>query len=460
MNKYFHVKYTIKAYTMRRDRCIIKVMKNGVVKGLRKVLPKSAVRGLETKYRKSRVKLVSAKYGHPARSLKVLAITGTNGKTTTACYLNEILKQAGKKTALFSTAVIELDGERKLNDKNATVPLTAEMQQFFKDAKEAEVDYVILEATSHALDQYKLEGVPIEAAVMTNLTQDHLDYHHTMKEYAAAKAKLFATNPRIVVLNHDDEWFEYFDEIGAPGEKMTYGTNKDAEARITDVKLYKKGSEVKLEIDHQNKLELATSLPGKFNVYNLTAAATLAYLLQIKLEDIQEGVANLEEIPGRFEIIENKEPYEVVVDYAHTPDALKQLLQAVRQFTKNRVILVFGATGDRDKLKRPIMGEVAVKNADRIIVTDEESYNEDPAKIRKMILDGIFDTGGEAKSEEIAERRDAIAKALSIAKKGDTVVITGMGHEVFRIVKNEKIPWNDGDVVREILAVENPVKNL
>ena len=435
-------------------------MKNGVVRGIRKVLPKSAVRGLEKKYRKSRVKVVSAKYGYPARSLKVLAITGTNGKTTTACYLNEILKQAGKKTALFSTAVIELNGERKLNDKNATVPLTAEMQQFFKDAKDAEVDYVILEATSHALDQYKLEGVPIEAAVMTNLTQDHLDYHHTMKEYAAAKAKLFTTNPRIVVLNHDDEWFEYFDELGAPGEKMTYGTNKDAEARIADVKLYKKGSEVKLEIDHQNKLELATSLPGKFNVYNLTAAATLAYLLQIKLEDICEGVANLEEIPGRFEIIENKEPYEVVVDYAHTPDALKQLLQAVRQFTKNRVILVFGATGDRDKLKRPIMGEVAVKNADRIIVTDEESYNEDPAKIRKMVLDGIFDAGGEAKSEEIAERRDAIAKALSIAKKGDTVVITGMGHEVFRIVKNEKIPWNDGDVVREILAVENPVKNL
>lgn len=435
-------------------------MKNGVVKGIRKLLPKSTVRGLETRYRKSRVKLVSAQYGYPAKSLKVLAITGTNGKTTTACYLNEILKQAGKTTALFSTAVIELAGERKLNDKNATVPLTAEMQQFFKDAKEAEVDYVILEATSHALDQYKLDGVPIEAAVMTNLTQDHLDYHHSMEAYAAAKAKLFKTNPSIVVLNHDDEWFDYFDDIGTPGEKMTYGTNKDAEARITDVKLYKKGSEVSLEIDHQTKLELATSLPGKFNVYNLTAAATVAYLLQIKLEDIQEGVANLEEIPGRFEIIDSQEPYEIVVDYAHTPDALKQLLQAVRQFTKNRVILVFGATGDRDKMKRPIMGEIAVQNADRIVVTEEESYNEDPAKIRSMIFDGITKAGGEAKSEEIADRRDAIAKALSIAKKGDTVVITGMGHEVFRIVKNEKIPWNDSEVVREILAVENPVKKL
>lgn len=437
-----------------------KTMKNGVTKVVRKILPKSAIRGLENSYRKFRVKLVSARYGNPAKDLKVIAITGTNGKTTTACYVNEILKEAGKKTALFSTAVIELDGERKLNDKNATVALTAEMQSFFRDAKEAEVDYVIIEATSHSLDQHKLDGVPIEAAIMTNLTQDHLDYHHTMENYAAAKAKLFASNPRIAVLNHDDEWFEYFDEIGNPGEKMTYGTNKDAESRITEVKLYKKGSEAKLEIDHQIKLELATSLPGKYNVYNMTAAATLAYLLHIDLDSIREGIANLESIPGRFEIIDTNKPYEVVVDYAHTPDALAQLLQTVRQFTKNRVILVFGAAGDRDKLKRPIMGEVAVKNADRIVVTEEESYNEDPTAIRKAILEGISTAGGEAKSEEIADRRDAIAKALSIAKKGDSVVITGMGHEVFRIVKGKKIPWNDGDTVREILAVENPSKNL
>lgn len=435
-------------------------MKNGVVKVTRKILPKPLVHGLENSYRKSRVKLVSARYGNPAKDLKVLAITGTNGKTTTASYLNEILKEAGKKTAMFSTAQIELDGKIILNDKNATVPLTRELQEFFKEARDLGVDYVILEATSHALDQYKLEGIPIEAAVMTNLTQDHLDYHHTMEEYAAAKGKLFAKNPRITVLNHDDEWFDYFDDIGTPGEKMTYGTHKDAEARITDVKLYKKGSEAHLEIDHQIKLELATSLPGKYNVYNMTAAATLAYLLHIDLDSIREGIANLEAIPGRFERIETSEPYEVVVDYAHTPDALTQLLQAARQFTKNRIILVFGATGDRDKMKRPIMGEVAVKNADRIIVTDEESYNEDPKTIRKAVLDGISTAKGEAKSEEIADRRDAIAKALSIAKKGDTVVITGMGHEVFRIVKGEKIPWNDGDAVREILAVENPSKNL
>lgn len=427
-------------------------MKNQLVKVTRKLLPKRAVKRLEDSYRKSRVKVVSAQYGNPARELKILAITGTNGKTTTANYLNEILKEAGKKTALFSTAVIELAGEKKLNDKNATVPLTRELQQFFKEAKDAEVDYVILEATSHALDQYKLEGIPIEAAVMTNLTQDHLDYHGSMKDYAAAKAKLFAGSPRIVVLNHDDEWFEYFDDVGSPSQKMTYGTNKDSEAKITDVKMYKKGSEVHLTIDHQIKLELATSLPGKFNVYNLTAAATLAYLLHIDLEAIRDGIANLESIPGRFEKVDIEAPYEVIVDYAHTPDALKQLLDTVRKFTKNRIILVFGATGDRDKLKRPIMGEVATNSADRIIVTEEESYNEDPARIRSMILEGIKSAGGEAKSEEIADRRDAIAKAMSIAKKGDTIVITGMGHEVFRIVKGEKIPWNDAQAVQEILT--------
>lgn len=427
-------------------------MKDKVVKATRKVLPKSAIHGLENTYRKSRVKLVSARYGYPAKNLKVLAITGTNGKTTTACYLNEILKEAGKKTAMFTTVIIEVDGESKLNDKNATVALTAEMQRFFRDAKEAEVDYVILEVTSHALDQHKLDGVPIEAVVMTNLTQDHLDYHGTMENYAGAKAKLLIENPRFVVLNHDDEWFEYFDDIGNPDQKMTYGTNKDAETRITEVKLYKKGSEVRLKIDHQTELELATSLPGKFNVYNLTAATTLAYLLHIDLDSIREGVANLEEIPGRFEIIKTNKPYEVVVDYAHTPDALQQLLEAVRNITKNRIILVFGACGDRDKLKRPIMGEIAVKGADRIVVTEEESYNEDPVKIRKAILEGIQKAGGEAKTEEIADRRDGIAKALSIAKKGDSVVITGMGHEVFRIVNGQQIPWNDGDAVREIIG--------
>jgi UDP-N-acetylmuramoyl-L-alanyl-D-glutamate--2,6-diaminopimelate ligase len=288
-------------------------------------------------------------------------------------------------------------------------------------------------------------------AVMTNLTQDHLDYHKTMEGYAEAKSILFKNEPRFIVLNRDDEWFEYFNKFPASSQKITYGTHEEAEARIDHVKLYRKGSEARVVIDHQTKLELATALPGKFNVYNMTAAAAAAYILGVKRSDIVEGVANLDGVPGRFERVVEGKDYDVIVDYAHTPDALEKLLESVKETTKNRVILVFGACGDRDKTKRPIMGEIAATLADRIILTDEESYNEDPEAIRRMIYDGIETASGTGKTTEIADRREAIERALSIAKKGDTILITGMGHEQFRIVNGEKLPWNDGDVVREIL---------
>lgn len=410
------------------------------------------MRQLEEGYRRGRVQLVSAKYGNPAKNLRVIAVTGTNGKTTTVNYINEILKEAGLKTAMFSTALIEIDGQTKLNDLNATVASTERMQQFFRDAKRAKVDYVVLEITSHALHQHKLATVPIEAAVMTNLTQDHLDYHKTMENYAQAKSKLFRGEPKFIVLNRDDEWFDYFNQFHAGAQKITYGEHDDAEAKIDYFKLYKKGSEATIVIDHQTKLNLATALPGKFNVYNMAAAASTAYLLGMKLTDIVEGVANLEGIPGRFERVAEGSGHDVIVDYAHTPDALEKLLQSVKSVTKNRVILVFGATGDRDKGKRPIMGGIAAKYADRIILTDEESYNEDPQAIRDQVREGIEAGKGSSKMTEIADRHEAIEKALSIAAKNDTVLITGMGHEQYRIVGGERLPWNDGDVVREILA--------
>lgn len=426
-------------------------IKHKLVKSVRNNLPKGTVRKIEEGYRKSRVKVMSARYGNPARDLQVIAVTGTNGKTTTANYINEILKEAGLTTAMFTTAVIEIAGQRQINDLNATVGSTARMQRFFRDARKAKVDYVVLEVTSHALDQHKLSTVPIEVAVMTNLTQDHLDYHKTMEEYASAKGKLFAGQPRYIVLNRDDEWFEFFDKYSASGQKINYGTHAEAEAKIEKVKLYRKGSEANLTIDHQTKLSLATALPGKFNVYNLTAAAATAYILGIKRSDIVEGIANLEGVPGRFERIEAGQDYDVIIDYAHTADALEKLLESVKPITKNRVILVFGATGDRDKSKRPVMGEIAAKLADRIFLTDEENYNEDPENIRRMIYEGIEQAGGTGKTTEIADRREAIERALSIATKGDTILITGMGHEQFRITNGERLPWNDGDVVREIL---------
>ncbi len=425
-------------------------MKDTLVRGVRSTLPKGGVRRLEEAYRKGRIRVVSARYGNPARNLRVIGVTGTNGKTTTVNFLNEILKEAGYKTAMFSTAVIEINGKAKRNDLNATVAPVGLMQRFFRKAKKEKVDFVVMEFPSHALHQHKLDTVPIEVAIMTNLTQDHLDYHGTMEEYAAAKAKLFEKHPKLIVLNRDDEWFDYFNKFEALSQKITYGEHPDAEAHIDSVKLYRKGTEATVTIDHQTKLELATNLPGKFNAYNMVAAAAAAYLLGLSLEDIVEGAANLEGVFGRFERVETGTEYDVVVDYAHTPDALEKLLQTAKDITKNRVILVFGACGDRDKSKRPIMGEIAARSADRIILTDEESYNEDPTAIRNMIYEGVEKGKGTAKTTEIPDRREAIKKALDVAKKGDTVLITGMGHEMYRIIDGKREPWNDTEVVKEL----------
>lgn len=426
--------------------------KQQVVKKARKMLPAPAVKGLEEGYRRGRLKLVSARYGNPARGMKVIGVTGTNGKTTTINFINEILKEAGLKTAMFSTALIEIKGETKRNELNATVPSMNLLMQFFRDAKKARVDYVLLEVSSHALHQHKLDNVKFTAAVMTNLTQDHLDYHHSMEEYAEVKAKLFKGRPKFIVLNRDDEWFDFYDTYQAGSHKITYGTHNEAEAKIEHVKLYKRGSEARVLIDSNTNLELATALPGRYNVYNMTAAVSLAYLLGIDLKAIIEGVANLEGVPGRYERAVEGLDYEVIVDYAHTPDGMEKVLEAAKAVTKNRVILVFGATGDRDKAKRPIMGEIATRFADRIILTDDENYTEDAQAIRDEVMGGIEAAGGGGKTTEIGDRREAIKKALSIAKKGDTVLLTGLGHEMFRITDGKAEPWNDGEVVRELLA--------
>lgn len=420
--------------------------------GVRKLLPSGTVKLLEEGYRKGRVKLLTARYGNPAKNLRVIAVTGTNGKTTVVNFLNEILKEAGYKTALFSTAVIEVAGKKQINDLNRTVAITGDLMKFYRKAKKAAVDFVLIEATSHALDQHKLSTTPIEMAIMTNLTQDHLDYHKTMENYAAAKAKLFKTKPKYIVLNRDDAWFEYFDVFPAGFQKITYGKSAEADARITDIRLFRKGTELDMLIDHQTKLELATALPGEFNAYNLAAAASAAYLLGVSLTDIMEGAANLEGIPGRFDRVDVHQPYDVVVDYAHTPDGYEKLLTAAKEITKNRVILVFGSCGDRDKAKRPIMGEIAAHLADRIFLTDEESYNEDPKAIRDQVYEGIERAHGAAKTLEIPDRFEAIKKALSIATRGDTVLITGMGHEMYRIVNGKRIPWNDAEAVKQILS--------
>lgn len=416
---------------------------------IRSVLPKSLMKSLLPYWHKSRAIVAGTMYNNPSRNMKVIAITGTNGKTTTSAFVGSILKEAGYKYGVSSTAFFDINGKVTANDTNMTVTNPFQVQKVLHKMRKAGVEWVVLEVTSHAIDQNRIYGIPILAAVMTNLTQDHLDYHGTMENYAAAKLKLFKGSPKVIVLNKDDEWFEFFNKAEASEHKLTFGSDQDADVRINKAVLGGGGSSFELIIDKSQTFKMVSKLIGKFNVYNATAAVAVTYGLHIDKKAIVEGVKNLESVPGRMEIIDEGQPYTVVVDYAHTPDALQNILDTVKSLTQKRVILVFGATGDRDKAKRPIMGEIAAKMADRIVLTDEEPYSEDPAQIRKEVLKGIEKAKGAAKTREVADRRDAIANAFSIAKAGDTVLITGMGHQTYMKLAGGKIHWDDREVSRE-----------
>ncbi len=417
---------------------------------LKGLLPKNIRQPILNQYHLMTAVAANVRYGFPTKEVQVIMITGTNGKTTTACLVAEMLTSAGYKVGLNTTAFYSYPGKMVQKEGSRTLADIFELQRMFAEMKKAGCEYIVLEATSQGLDQHRLWGVPCDVAVMTNLTQDHLDYHGTMERYAAAKGKLFAGHPRLIVLNHDDEWYEFFNRYRAKERKVSYGTNKDAIAQIADVKLARDGSDITLVFDGAIELKVHTNLPGKFNVYNATAAATVGYYLQMEPAQIAKGIDSLKTVPGRLQRVDCGQPFEVIVDYAHTPDALQNVLSTLKLLTKGKLVAVFGATGDRDKGKRPIMGKVAVEHADRIIVTDEESYSEDAALIRKAILAGIKEAKG--KASEVADRREAMRKAFSTAGKGDIVVLTGMGHELSRNMGGVKQEWNDADVARGVLA--------
>lgn len=417
----------------------------------RKVLPKKGIKLAEETYRKTRIYSLQAGFGFPAKGMRVIAVTGTNGKTTTCCYINEVLKAGGHKTAMYTTAVIELAGKAEPNRTHRTLPLTVQLLRFLKAAKKADVDFVVLEVTSQALDQHKLTGIPVEVAVLTNLTQDHLDYHRTMDRYAAAKAKLFNDymKPGYCVLNADDERYDYF-LLESIGQVVSYGTSGDSTERITGVKQDKKGSSWQLK-SGKTTMALSTSLVGVFNVYNASAAAAAGLILGIDTKAIEKGIGALKQVAGRMESIEAGQNFTVWVDFAVTPDALKQVLIAAKSVATGKVRIVFGATGDRDKEKRPHMGEVAAKHADYIYLTDDETYTEDPETIRAAVLDGITQSGGNEKTTVIPDRKKAIKAAFKVAKKGDVVILAGIGHEDSRNMGGKLIPWDERKIARELL---------
>ncbi len=420
-------------------------------KFVRKVLPDRGIRLAEETYRKGRIYALQSRYGFPARDLRIIAVTGTNGKTTTCSLLNQILKNAGYKTAMITTVEIEIAGKTEPNRTHRTVPLTSDLLQLFRRAKAKKVDFVVLEVTSQALHQHKINGFGIEVAVMTNLTQDHLDYHGTMENYAAAKARLFSnyTNPQFVVLNRDDEWYQFFEDRSV-GQELSFGKDADSTLRLLKTKF--STGDTNFEVGYGRTKQLVTiQLPGDFNVANAMAAMTAALAVGVSIKQAAEGVARLKLVSGRMESIKAGQAFDVIVDFANTPDALEKVLKALRASYKSRVIAVFGATGDRDKNKRSIMGAVAAKNADLIFLTDDETYTEDPDTIRQAVYAGIVANGGKAKAKVVPDRLEAIKSAFKIAKKGDVVLLAGIGHEDYRNMGGKKIPWDEREIAKKLL---------
>ncbi len=420
---------------------------------IRQLVPKQGITLLENTYRTSRGAFWQTRYGFPARNMRVIAVTGTNGKTTTCSYIAEMLKACGQTVAVYTTAYYEIDDERVPNRSHMTVTSQADVQGFFARARKAQVDFVVLEVTSHALHQGRIAGVPIEVAVMTNLTQDHLDYHKTMESYAAAKALLFSKyHPKHSILNHDDEWFDFFKQR-ATGNIITYGSHKSATLQLTGNDSSAAGSSFTARYNNEH-IAGTTQLVGLFNIYNALAATAVGFALGFDKIPVLAGVAALSAVPGRMESIEAGQNFRVLVDFAYTPDALENALTTLRDITpkEGKIRIVFGATGDRDATKRPAMGQVVAKNADAIYLTDDETYTEDPVAIRDAVYRGIESAKGTHKTYVFDDRLDAIKQAFKDAQPGDVVLLAGIGHEDYRNMGGEKVAWDEREIARAELS--------
>ena len=393
--------------------------------------------------------VASARYGFPARSMKFVGVTGTNGKTTTTNMIDE----AGYTVGMNSTAMLQVGDKKWENNLKLTTANPFQLQKLLKDMKDADVQWCVMEVASHALIQHRVWGLKFDTAVMTNLTRDHLDYHGTMENYAAAKGKLFEHHPDVMVLNRDDEWFDFYHKYETFNE-ISYGTTTGSDIQISNVKLYSKGSLIEFKVlGKQETIEVGLQLPGKFNVYNAAAAVAATYGMGIELDVIQGGLESLEAVPGRMEIIDEGQAATVIVDYAHAPDALENVLSTIRMSLQGRLIAVIGADGERDPGKRLDIGRVAAEGCEVVIITDQEPYGDDPAPIRQAVLEGTkqAETDKAVVIKEVPDREEAIKKALGYGKKGDVVLVTGLGSQPYRGMNEGKIDWDDREVVRRAL---------
>ncbi len=383
--------------------------------GLRRLLPENLVNYF---YHLPKAVLAVLYYGYPARNLKVIGVTGTDGKTTTSTLIYQILKNAGLKTALISTVSAKIGSKDLAIGLHVTSPNPWELQRLLKLIKDKGFKYVVLESTSHGLKQFRLLGCNFKIGVLTNVTHEHLDYHKTYSAYLKAKAKLFQ-NTQFSILNKDDSSFNKMEKL-ARGKIITYGL------KTGDYNL--------------KNFTFKTNLPGNYNLSNCLAALSAAKTLEIKEQIIRQAISEFKGVVGRMEQIKNKFGFKVFVDFAHTPNGLKNALLALKQMRPRKLIAVFGAAGLRDKTKRPIMGKIAGQLADQVILTAEDPRTEDVQQIMDQIASGC-----QKKNRVIKEpdRQKAIDLAISLVKKGDIVGIFGKGHERSMCFGTTEYPWSD-----------------
>jgi UDP-N-acetylmuramoyl-L-alanyl-D-glutamate--2,6-diaminopimelate ligase len=403
---------------------------------------------LHVKNSRSVLALLASRYfGKPSENMTVIGITGTNGKTTTAYLMESICQTAGKKTGLIGTMLYRWNGQEKNADR--TTPESVDIQRFFWEMNQQCVEVVVMEVSSHALVLDRVLGLDFDVAVFTNLSRDHLDFHKTLSDYEDAKAMLFQMIKKqgVGILNGDDPVVNRIQKQSS-GRTVLYGEkNQNVHYLIKHIQRTEKGTTFSLQHQDQS-IGLSTRLWGHFNVMNAAAAAITGLEMGFDHEVIQRGIDHVHAVRGRMEGFIAPEGFRVIVDYAHTPDALKNILIAVRELTGKRVIVVFGCGGDRDKGKRPQMGRIGSTFADEVFITSDNPRSEDPKLIIKDILRGITSN---SQVKVIEDRREAIYSALDEAGSGDTVVLAGKGHETYQQIGTERIPFDDRAVAEAYL---------
>jgi len=408
--------------------------------------------------RRALAQISSNFYGQPAKKLKLTGVTGTNGKTTTTFLAEHILRSSGRSVAMIGTIEYHVAG--RVIPAPHTTPESLELNATFDEALRAGAREVVMEVSSHALEQGRVYGLHYDVAVFTNLTRDHLDYHRTMDAYSASKQKLFEPNgaapPRVAVVNADDSFGTTLIETArrSASEIMSYGLSNGRDVTAENAEYLRTGTRFRLRVRGQS-IACESRLIGEINVYNVLAASAAAFARGCTVEQIREAIASFDRVPGRFELVDCGQPFIVVVDYAHTDDALRNLTRIAHQLrdqqdVRGRIITLFGCGGDRDRTKRPLMGSAAGQGSDFVVLTSDNPRSEDPQKIIADALPGLLQAGTPHAIE--ADRRRAIALAISEARPGDIVLLAGKGHEKYQITREGTFPFDDVQIAEEKLA--------